>query len=69
MAMALIALFDFVSGAIKNLRGLEKGGLSAPTVWRAIRSQLSTAGGIRRLHAVGVHPWVNLFSPDAPAVR
>ena len=44
MAMAIIALFDFFSGTVKNLRGLEKGGFSAPAVWRAIRSQLRPLG-------------------------
>ena len=43
-AMALIALFDFVSGAVKHLRGLEKTEFSTPTVWRAIRSQLAPLG-------------------------
>jgi hypothetical protein len=43
-AMAVIALFDFVSGTIKDLWRLEPGGLSMSSVWRAIRSQLTPLG-------------------------
>ena len=66
-AMAVIALFDFVSGTIKNLWGLKPGGFSVSSVWRGILPQLKPlgiyAGYMLVAHTLGLVYFLRTLQP------
>ncbi len=66
-AMAVIVLFDFVSGTVRNLWELKPPGFSASGVWRGVLSQLKPlgiyAGYMLLAHTLGLVYFLRTLQP------